>query len=163
VKISAMGFLPMATRLMWPLSTGIENDADFTSDVSLASASILKSGYRRHFWPDIGRVDRPELHRAVMRVADYATGAGDDPRAEQIELRRVEEIDVALLVVPLRQLEARERLPDLVVRNRRLDLDGVGAGDLPCDLAACCHSAFHHRPPWSRGRAAHLRRDEIRV
>ena len=51
VKISAMGFLPMATRLMWPLSTGIENDADLTSDVSLASASILKSGYRRHFGP----------------------------------------------------------------------------------------------------------------
>ncbi len=49
VKISAIGFLPTATRLMCPRVTGIENDADLVTPFSLASASILKSRYLRHF------------------------------------------------------------------------------------------------------------------
>ena len=32
VKIADIGFLPTATRLMNPLATGIENDADLTSE-----------------------------------------------------------------------------------------------------------------------------------
>ena len=36
---------------MSPLATGIEKDADLTMPFSLASASILKSRYLRHFLP----------------------------------------------------------------------------------------------------------------
>ena len=48
VKMREIGRLPATMRLIWPRSTGIENEADFTIDVSLASASILKSGNFRH-------------------------------------------------------------------------------------------------------------------
>ena len=53
VKSSAIPRLPAATRLMRPLATGIENDADLTSPFSLASASILKSRYLRHCLPTV--------------------------------------------------------------------------------------------------------------
>jgi hypothetical protein len=39
--------LPAATRLISPLRTGMENEADFTSPFSLASTSILKPAYLR--------------------------------------------------------------------------------------------------------------------
>ena len=59
--------------------------------------------------PHVRRIDRPELHRAVVGVADHAAGPRDDPGAEQVESGRVEEVDVALLVVARGEAESRQR------------------------------------------------------
>jgi hypothetical protein len=51
VNTASIGLMPSATRLITPLSTGIENEADLTIAVSLASTSILKSRYLRQRMP----------------------------------------------------------------------------------------------------------------
>ena len=81
---------------------------------------------------DLGRVDRPELDRAVVLVAHDAARAGDDACLEQVEPRRVEEIDVPLFVVLLRQAVAGHGRLDLLLRNSRLDLDRLGPFEQPC-------------------------------
>ena len=128
VKMREIGRLPATMRLIWPRSTGIENDADFTIDVSLASASILKSRKLAPLRIDALRIDRAELDGAVVLLADDAARARDDAGLQQLELGRVEEVDEAFLVVVGGQAEATQRGPDLVIRHRGLDLDRLGAG-----------------------------------
>ena len=78
-----------------------------------------------------------------MGIANHTARPCNDAGAEQIESGRVEEVDVALLVIARGEAEARQRLPDLMVRNRRLDLDGFGALHGLGDLAARCRSPLH--------------------
>ena len=120
--------LPVATALIRPFSSGIENDADLTRPFSLASASILKSRNLRHtLLTDAGSTGRsltvlswspPTVRRArTMIPASWSSSAG-----------RVKEVDVALFVIVRREPVALERCLDLAIRDRRLDLDRVRTG-----------------------------------
>jgi len=113
-------------------------------DLDLEVAELLPLGV------ELGRINGPELHRAVVRVAHHASRAGNHVGRQQIELGRVEEVNEALFVVVRVHAQAPQRRADLVVWHGGLDLDGLGAchglGHLVArGLATLCHGARAHR------------------
>ena len=71
-----------------------------------------------------------------MLPADRASGTHNNAGCQKLLFRRVEEIDVALLVVVDRETIPIERQIDLAIGNRGLDLYRIYAGDLTADLPA---------------------------
>ena len=65
---------------------------------------------------------RPELHRAVVFVPDCAACPCNDAGPQKRQVGRIEEVDVALFVIPGGKAETRKRPIDLMIRNGRLEL-----------------------------------------
>ena len=64
-----------------------------------------------------------------MLPAHHSPGPRDEPGIKQRELRSIEEVDEALLVVVGGEAEMRQAPLHLRQRYHCLDLDGRGAGD----------------------------------
>jgi len=75
-----MPFSPLTTRLMSPLATGMLKDADFTDALRRwRPPRSLKSRNLRQRLPTLGGIDRTELDRAVVLVANDASRASTTP------------------------------------------------------------------------------------
>ena len=94
----AIGSLPAATRLICPLATGIVSDADFTTPLSPQSASILKPLYLRHRAGTASGSTGRNLIVLSCWAPTMRRARAITPCLEQLEVRRIEEIDVPLVI-----------------------------------------------------------------